>query len=115
MKALERNKREFQYQVPTGERRPILDKAGHMTGETETVYSDPVTWRGNISAGTGEAEASPFGAELSYDRVIVLAGEVPPIEENCLVRFDGQRYIVKAVAASLNSVSIAIRKVEDNG
>ena len=115
MKGLERNKREFRYAVPTGRKEPIVDKQGNLTGEYASGYSEPVVWRGNISAGSGEVEAAPFGSEITYDRIIVLAGEIPPIDENCKVWFDGQQYIVKAVAKSLNGVSIAIRKVDVHG
>lgn len=115
MKGLERNKRDFQYAVHTGRKEPILDESGNRTGEYASVYSEPVSWKGNISAGSGDVEAAPFGSEITYDRIIVLAGETPPIDENCKVWFDGKQYIVKAVAKSLNSVSIAIRKVDVGG
>lgn len=112
MKGLERNKQEFRYAVPTGKKEPIVDQQGNLTGEYAGGYSEPVSWKGNISAGGGDVEAAPFGSEITYDRVIVLAGENPPIVENCKVWFDDQQYIVKAVAKSLNGVSIAIRKVD---
>lgn len=115
MNGLERNKQEFRYAVPTGEKEPIVDKQGNLTGEYTGRYSEPVTWKGNISAGSGNVEAAPFGSEITYDRIIVLAGDIPPIDENCKVWFDGQQYIVKAVAKSLNGVSIAIRKVDVRG
>ena len=115
MKGLERNKQEFRYAVPTGEKEPIVDKQGNLTGENASGYSEPVTWKGKISAGSGDVEAAPFGSEITYDRIIVLAGDIPPIDENCKVWFDEKRYIVKAVAKSLNGVSIAIRKVDVRG
>ena len=115
MKGLERNKQKFLYAAPTGKKEPILDADGNMTGEYDSVYSESVEWKGNISPGTGDVEAAPFGSEVSYDRVIVLAGVIPPIDEFYKVWFDGDQYIVKKVARSLNSVSIAIRKVDVRG
>lgn len=115
MRGLVRNKQTFWYAAPTGNKVPILDSNGFMTGEYETEYSERVEWKGNVSAGTGEAEAAPFGSELVYDRVIVLAGDLPDIDESYKVWFDGDPYIVKKAAKSLNSLSIAIRKVDVRG
>ena len=112
MRGLERNKQDFHYSFPTGEKNPMKDADGNLTGEYEEVFSEWIQCRGNISAGTGNAEAMPFGSDLTYDRVIVLAGEIPPIDEFCKVLYEGEQYIVKRVAKSLNGVSIAIRKVD---
>ena len=112
MKGMERNKQTFWYAVPTGEKQPILDAAGHMTGEYENAYSERIEFRGNISPGTGQTEATPFGSDVTFDRVIVLEGEIPPIDEFCKIWYENEQYIVKKVARSLNGVSIAIRKVD---
>lgn len=112
MRGLERNKQDFQYSFPTGERNPVRDTNGNLTGEYEEVFSERIQCRGNISAGTGSAEAMPFGSDVTYDRVIVLAGETPPIDEFCKIWYEDEQYIVKRVAKSLNGVSIAIRKVD---
>lgn len=112
MRGLERNKQTFQFAAPTGKRVPVLDENGNLTGAYETEYAPKQEWKGNVSAGTGEVEAAPFGSEVSYDRIIVLAGEYPPIGEFYRVWFQGEPYIVKKVAISLNGMSIAIRKVD---
>ena len=124
MKGLERNKQEFRYAAPTGEKEPIVDKQGNLTGEYASGYSEPVTWKGNISAGSGDVEAAPFGSEITYDRIIVLDDPKFPINESSIlwidtppeIQEDGSTkdphdYIVKQVATSLNSVSIAVSKV----
>lgn len=115
MKGLKRNMQKFFYAEPTGDRKPILDANGNMTGEYASMYSEAKEWEGNISPATGAVEAAAFGSDVTYDRVIVLAGNYPPIDEFYKVWFDGEPYIVKKVAPSLNSVSIAIRKVNVRG
>ena len=79
--------------------------------------------KANISPATGVSQVEQFGKELKYDKVIVLDDITCPIDENSVLFVDKQPekdddgnllfdYIVKKVARSLNSVSIAISKVE---
>lgn len=91
------------------------------TGEMKAVYGSPVLSHGNISAAKGETEVKQFGEALIYDRVIVLDDVLTPIDEYSILWVDtapgktggtaDYDYVVKKVARSLNSVSIAISKV----
>lgn len=102
----------------------ILDEYGNKTGEYKVIYSNPVKCKANISAAQGEVQSRQFGDSESYDKVIVLNNVDIPIDEYSIlwvdtlptIQPDGTTgtphdYIVKKVARSLNSVSIAIRKV----
>lgn len=113
MKCLARNKRTFYYALYEG-LEPILDANGNETGKSTPKYSERVMARGNISAAKGNAETEQFGISLQYDKVIIM--EDSQIDENSVLyidNFDGEYdYIVKKVARSLNSVSIAVRKVD---
>ena len=122
MRCLERNKRDFWYSL-FREKLPITDEDGNETGESEILYHDPVKLRGNISPATGNSSVEQFGNSLLYDKVIVLDDVTCPIDEHTVLfvdkipAFDDEGvplfdYIVKKVARSLNSVSIAISKVE---
>ena len=91
---------------------------------------------GNVSAAVGSIQNRQFGESESYDKVIVLDNPETPINEYSLLWVDAlpeldndgklvlkedgtettpHDYIVKKVARSLNSVSIAISKVDVNG
>ena len=122
MLCLERNKRDFWYSL-FREKMPITDEDGNETGESEILYHNPVKLRGNISTATGNTSVEQFGNSLQYDKVIVLDDTDCPIDEHSVLfidippTFDADGapicdYIVKKVARSLNSVSIAISKVE---
>lgn len=122
MRCMERNKTAFYYCLYQGEK-IVVDENGDETGETQIVYSDPVCCRANISPATGNTSVEQFGNALQYDRVIVLDDARCPIDEHTVLfvdkspAFDEDEvplfdYIVKKVARSLNSVSIAISKVE---
>lgn len=91
---------------------------------------------GNISAAKGESSTRQFGEDESYDKVIVHCNPKLEIDEysvlwidrmpvrdrtgNLALDEDGNEttphdYIVKRVARSINSVSVAISKVNVRG
>lgn len=100
-----------------------MDNEGNSTGEKVIRYTDPVELRANVSPATGNTSVEQFGNSVQYDKVIVLDDLSCPIDEYSVLfvdkdpEFDNDGnplfdYIVKKVAPSLNSVSIAIAKVE---
>lgn len=121
MRTLNRNKRGFYYYLYK-DKKELLDENNHRTGEKVLTYQSPVFCKGNISAGSGEAQAELFGSDISYEKVIVLDDIDCPIDENSLLCVDIEPkqykadetpvhdYIVKAVAKSLNVFAIAISK-----
>lgn len=131
MRCLSRNKSVFYYALQ-GEKTEIKDEYGNATGQYNVSHTDPIRTCGNISAARGEVQSREFGESESYDKVIVLDEINTPIDEYSilwvdtlpLLNADGSLalndkgevitphdYIVRQVARSLNSVSIAISKV----
>jgi hypothetical protein len=103
---------------------PLKDEYGNLTGEYDIAYDNPVEIKANVSAARGEATTMQFGEHESYDRVIVLDDPKFPITATSILWIDTlpeiaedgstetpHDYIVKQVATSLNSVSIAVSKV----
>ena len=116
MRTLLRNKRAF-YAAKLIEREPIISDDGYDTGEEKLIYAEPVKFFGNISPARGETETLQFGDDLGYDRVIVLENSDADIDEYSRIWFDRDpslthNYIVKAVAKSLNSLSVAVKRVD---
>ncbi len=135
MRCMNRNKVKFFYSLYEG-REPITDEYGNVTGEYDVKHGNPTEGYANISAAKGETQTRQFGESETYDKVIVMDNEAPPIDEysvlwvdtvpqlnedgslavddegNVLIPHD---YIVKKVAKSLNNVSIAISKVNVSG
>lgn len=106
------------------DREPVKDEYGNLTGEYKLRYGNPQEAEGNVSAARGEVTTRQFGDDESYDRVIVMDDPKVPIEKSSIlwietmpvINSDGTTntphdYIVKQVAPSLNSVSIAVSKV----
>lgn len=131
MRCLLRNKVRFFYAL-YDKKEEILDEYGNMTGEYAVTHGNPVECYGNISAARGEMVPCLFGENEVYDKVLVLDNASPKIDEYTVLWVDtipkinkdgsisknseGETdtpydYIVRKVARSLNSVSIAIRKV----
>lgn len=127
MRALHRNKIRIFY---ANYRDKILlrDEYGNLTGEYDILYHNPIAIMANVSAARGEATTRQFGDDESYDRVIVLDDPQFPIAATSILWIDTppeiaedgstdtpHDYIVKQVATSLNSVSIAVSKVNVRG
>jgi hypothetical protein len=123
MRCLARNKSTFFYALHNGQTE-ITDEYGNATGQYEISYTNPVKACANISAAQGEIQSRQFGESESYDKVIVLDDKDTPINEYSILWVDTlphlngdgstdtpHDYIVRKVARSLNSVSLAISKV----
>lgn len=135
MRMMVRNKSKFFYSLYK-EKVPRQDEYGNDTGEYDIIRDNPMEFAANISAAKGETSTRQFGESESYDKVIVMGNDAPPIDEYTVLWVDStpqvdedgalalnengevitpHDYIVKKVAKSLNSVSIAISKVTVSG
>ena len=123
MRALHRNKIRIFY-ANYRSKTQCKDEYGNLTGEYDISYDNPVEIMANVSAARGEATTRQFGDDERYDRVIVLDDPSSPITTTSILWIDTlpeiakdgstetpHDYIVKQVATSLNSVSIAVSKV----
>ena len=127
MRTLHRNKIRIYY-ANYRDKTPLKDEYGNLTGEYEISYTTPVEVCANVSAARGESTTRQFGEDVSYDRIIVIDDPGFPITETSVLWIDTppeiaedgttntpHDYIVKQVAPSLNSVSIAVSKVNVRG
>ena len=126
-----RNRKTFWYALYDSDA-VIVDDHGYESGENSITYSNPVQCEANISPAQGEAAVRQFGEDVRYDRVLVMEDPNTPIDELAVLWIDREPelnddgtlktsesgavltpwdYIVKGVARSLNSVSIAVSRV----
>lgn len=123
MRTLVRNKIRIFY-ANYRDKLPIVDEYGNLTGEYKISYDTPTEIKANVSAARGEVTTLLFGDDVSYDRIIVLDDPKFPITESSILWIDTlpeiaedgntytpNDYIVKRVAPSLNSLSIAVSRV----
>ena len=124
MRCLARNKSIFYYALFNG-KNEIRDNNGLFTGSYELKYGKPVKEMANISAARGETNMRQFGENVPYDKVIVMEEPHVDIDEYAILWIDKlpvlnkdgttdtpHDYVVKQVARSLNSVSLAVAKVD---
>ena len=141
MRCLNRNMQPFWYCLYEGAE-DQYDEYGNLISEQAINYAEAVQMMANISAATGQAQTEQFGDLADYDKVIVTHDLSCPIDEHTVLFIDkapeydeealetsGEDnesepkvikrpkydYIVKRVAKSLNSISIAVRKVKVGG
>jgi hypothetical protein len=116
LRTLERNKQVIYYALFDG-KEPVVDEYGNQTGEYEILYTPPTLLKINVSAARGEYSTRQFGDTEKYDKVLMTDDLNVPITETSILWIDSldttkpHDYIVKKVAKSLNSVSIAVSKV----
>ena len=127
MRTLNRNKVRIYYANYVGKTQ-MKDEYGNLTGEYKISYDRPFALMANVSAARGESTTRQFGEDVRYDRIIILDDPAFPIAETSVLWIDTppeiaedgtsktpHDYIVKQVAPSLNSVSIAVSKVNVRG
>lgn len=124
MRCLKRNKVSFYYANIIGSEE-VTDDNGYKTGETRLIYDKPKELKANISVAQGEVVFQLFGGNESYDKIIVSDDVNIPINEYSALWIDTvplfdeiskevitpNDYIVKKIARSLNSISIAVSRV----
>lgn len=122
MRTLKRNQKKFWYCLYQ-DAEEIYDEYGNATGEYVPSYSEAQEMYANISPASGYAQTEQFGNLDSYDKVIVTDWMDCPIDENSVLFIDKEPehdmstdtplydYTVRRVAKSLNSISIAVQKV----
>lgn len=96
------------------------------TGEYKKLYSEPVSFYGNISMSGGESEAVEFGLNLSdYSAVLITSKDYIPLSETSRIwhetkpeyNLDGTinefsaDYIVVKVSPSLNEDKFILQKI----
>lgn len=129
MRALQRNQQTLYYRLYGNVITPIetVDEWGNTleTGEYSTGYGDPVKFKANVTPASGANITEQFGNLDNYDKVIVTADMTCPIDEQSVLYIDktpiqddvtgawsAHNYVVRRVARSINSISIAVRKVD---
>lgn len=121
MRLLERNKRRIAF-ARFVRSEMAVDASGRLTGERVAVYSPVERLRAHVGAPSGEATASPFGTDASYDRVLLM--ESAGVDENAVFWIDRDPepdeegaatvphdYEAKKVAPSFNCTAVAVGKV----
>lgn len=93
------------------------------TGKKKDTYSEPVEFLGNITSTIGEADAKPFGVDVSdYDALLYVPKGTLPLKEFSLIWYQSEptmkngevdphsaNYKVARVPVSLNEVKYLLK------
>lgn len=126
MRDLKRNQREMYYSLYTEQ----SADSEYDVLDTVAKYSAPVEFKASLSAGKSDSDDSPFGKDISYDRIISTVKKDLPITETSLIWYgvkptllaDGSadpssaNYKVAAAPLDgLDGVRIAIKRIAKSG
>ena len=115
MIGLRRNEQTIHYALYNG-KTMLTDAQGNKTGEYTLAYGTLAEMQAVLAPVVGTAEREVFGVDVDYDRTALIYDTACPITEESIVWVDvptsGKHdYIVKKIAKSLNTVVIALKKV----
>lgn len=113
MRLLRRNTTKFEYLPYTGLETDLNDDGEH-TGDFRPELGEPIAYRGNISAPSGQTQQQFYGADIRYTHTLVMDNPDVPINEYGVVRWKGEMYDIAAVRKSINVLSVALRKQTGN-
>lgn len=125
LKDLRLNQVPFYYQTYDGTVDEV-DEDGNLTGESIPKYSNPVRVLARVSPNSGNAEDSPFGKDIVYDKTISTVQKLPIdeysklfIEVVPILNEDGSAdtepdYICVCPKHDLQQNLWAIRKIKGN-
>jgi len=109
---------------PLGGEQDAVDSDGYLTGEKVIQYDAPVPITAIVSEPTGRIVHEMFGADIRYDKVIILTNkDADGVVRNGSVlfvdkvprpgRIDQQfDYIVRRIARSHNYTAVALKRVD---
>lgn len=104
MRDLRRNQREMYYSLYVKQENEfdfdVLD--------TVARYSAPVEFRASLSAGTSDADDSPFGKDISYDRIISTVNKSLPITETSLIWYETKPVLLEDGSADPSSADYKV-------
>lgn len=122
MRSLRRNEKRFWYANYTGNEE--IRSGGKRTGQHKIKYGNPIEARANVSAARGSLDDEHFGINADYDRSITTCDKNLNLDESSVlwiektpeIAADGSTatpwdYVVVKVANSINSTTVAIKKV----
>lgn len=76
--------------------------------DTVAKYSAPVEFKASMTAGKSDSDASPFGKDISYDRIISTVKKDLPITETSLIWYETEPILLEDGSANPNSADYKV-------
>ena len=111
MRDLRRNQRKMYYSLYMEQE----NDSGFDVLDTVAKYSAPIEFRASLSVGQSDADDSPFGKDISYDRIISTVNKSLPIKETSLIWYETKPVLLEDGSADPNSADYKVAAMPLDG
>ena len=104
MRDLRRNQREMYYSLYVKQE----NDSDFDTLDTVAKYSAPIEFKASLSVGQSDSDDSPFGKDISYDRIISTVKKDLPITETSLIWYETKPVLLEDGSADPSSADYKV-------
>lgn len=83
--------------------------------DTVAKYSAPIEFRASLSVGQSDSDDSPFGKDISYDRIISTVNKSLPITETSLIWYETKPVLLEDGSADASSADYKVAAMPLDG
>lgn len=111
MRDLRRNQRKMYYSLYIEQE----NDSEFDTLDTVAKYSKPIEFKASLSVGQSDADDSPFGKDISYDRIISTVNKSLPITETSLIWYETKPVLLEDGSADPSSADYKVAAMPLDG
>ena len=111
MRDLRRNQRKMYYSLYIEQE----NDSEFDTLDTVAKYSKPIEFKASLSVGQSDADDSPFGKDISYDRIISTVNKSLPITETSLIWYETKPVLLEDGSADASSADYKVAAMPLDG
>ena len=111
MRDLRRNQRKMYYSLYIEQE----NDSEFDTLDTVAKYSKPIEFKASLSVGQSDSDDSPFGKDISYDRIISTVNKSLPITETSLIWYETKPILLEDGSADPSSADYKVAAMPLDG
>lgn len=111
MRDLRRNHRKMYYSLYMEQE----NDSGFDVLDTVAKYSAPIEFKASLSVGQSDSDDSPFGKDISYDRIISTVKKDLPITETSLIWYETKPVLLEDGSADPSSADYKVAAMPLDG
>ena len=111
MRDLRKNQRKMYYSLYMEQE----SDSGFDVLDTVAKYSAPIEFRASLSVGQSDSDDSPFGKDISYDRIISTVKKDLPITETSLIWYETKPVLLEDGSADPSSADYKVAAMPLDG
>ena len=111
MRDLRKNQRKMYYSLYMEQE----NDSGFDVLDTVAKYSAPIEFRASLSVGQSDSDDSPFGKDISYDRIISTVNKSLPITETSLIWYETKPVLLEDGSADASSADYKVAAMPLDG